>query len=182
MLPKVVWFYQMKRLPKTMPNEDEMTVDERRKYLRRMQTRYLKADCQERSILLSEMEQVTDLHRKSLIRLLKSDLKRRLRRRQLGRTYGSEVAQALGVIAESWDNPCAERLTPNLVWMAQQLASYGELAVSPPLLRQLGRISVSTVRRILKGVGQEHKRLPHPGPKRKPRLGASSSLDNQVMD
>ena len=97
-----------------MPNEDEMTVDERRKYLRRMHTRYLKADCQERSILLSEMEQVTDLHRKSLIRLLKSDLKRRLRRRQRGRTYGSEVAQALGVIAESWDNPCAERLTPNL--------------------------------------------------------------------
>ncbi len=152
-----------------MPNEDEMTVDERRKYLRRMQTRYLKADRQERSILLSEMEQVTDLHRKSLIRLLKSDLKRRLRRRQRGRTYGPEVAQSLGVIAESWDNPCAERLTPNLVWMAQHLASHGELAVSPPLLHQLDRISISTVRRILKGVGRERKRLPRPGPKRKPR-------------
>ena len=60
-----------------MPNEDEMTVDERRKYLRRMQTRYLKADRQGRSILLGEMEQITELHRKSLIRLLKSDLKRR---------------------------------------------------------------------------------------------------------
>ena len=151
-----------------MPNEDEMTVDERRKYLRRMQTRYFKADRQGRSILLSEMEQVTELHRKSLIRLLKSDLKRRPRRRPRGRTYGSEVAQALGVIAESWDHPCAERLTPNLVWMAQHLAAHGELAVSSTLLPQLGRISVSTVRRILKGVGQERQRLPRPGPKRKP--------------
>ena len=75
-----------------MTNEDEMTVDERRKYLRRMQTRYLKTDHQERSILPSKMEQVTDLHRKSPIRLLKSDLKRRLRRRQRSRTYGPEVA------------------------------------------------------------------------------------------
>jgi len=72
------------------------------------------------------------------------------------------------VIAESWDHPCAERLTPNLVWTAQRLASHDELPVSPVLLTKLAQVSVSTVRRILKGVGQERKRLPRPGPKRKP--------------
>jgi len=53
-----------------MPTTDEMTRDERRKYLKRMKTRYVVADRAERSRLLTEMEQVTDLQRKSLIRLL----------------------------------------------------------------------------------------------------------------
>ena len=53
-----------------MPTEDEMTLNERRKYLKRMKPRYLKAKRRERSQLLSEMEQVTGLHRKSLTRLL----------------------------------------------------------------------------------------------------------------
>jgi IS30 family transposase len=133
-----------------------------------MQTRYHKANRGERSQLLGEMEQVTGLHRKSLIRLLGGDLKRRPRRRQRGSTYGAEVAQALGVIAESWDHLCAERLTPNLVWMAQHLAAHGELTVSSTLLHQLSEISVSTVRRLLRRVEREHQHLPRPGPKRKP--------------
>ena len=53
-----------------MPTEDEMTLNERRKYLKRMKPRYLKANRKERGFLLSEMEQVTGLHRKSLTRLL----------------------------------------------------------------------------------------------------------------
>ena len=53
-----------------MPTTDEMTRDERRKYLKRMKARYVAADRAERSRLLTEMEQVTDLQRKSLIRLL----------------------------------------------------------------------------------------------------------------
>jgi hypothetical protein len=53
-----------------MPTEDEMTLDERRKYLKRMKPRYMKAKRGERSALLSEMEQVTGMHRKSLTRRL----------------------------------------------------------------------------------------------------------------
>lgn len=60
-----------------MPTEDEMTLDERRKYLKRMKPRYMKAKRGERSALLSEMEQVSGMHRKSLIpiRILNSNLK-----------------------------------------------------------------------------------------------------------
>ena len=47
-----------------------LTIDERRKYLRRVQPRYLAADRAGRGALLTEMAQVTGLHRKSLTRLL----------------------------------------------------------------------------------------------------------------
>ena len=153
-----------------MSIEDRMTIDERRKYLRKMQERYLQADRKERGRLLDEMEIVTGLHRKSLIRLMKGSLTRKARRRQRGRTYGPEVDDALRVIAESMDYICAERLTPNLTWLARHLAAHGELALSPQLLAQLARISVSTVERILTRIRQDEPRLPRRGPKHRNRL------------
>src|SRR3990172_4505292 len=132
-----------------MAADDPMTVDERRKYLRQMQKRYRRASRKGRNQLLDEMEAVIHLHRKSLTRLMKGDLARKARSRQRGRTYGIEVVRALKVIAESFDYLCAERLQPNLVWMAEHLAAHGEFELSPGLLRQLGQISVSPARRIL---------------------------------
>ena len=149
-----------------MSIEDRMTIDERRKYLRKMQERYLQADRKERGQLLDEMETVTELHRKSLIRLMKGSLARQPRRRQRSRTYGPEVDDALRVIAESTDYICAERLTPNLAWLAKHLAAHGELTISPQLAAQLERISVSTVERILTRIRQDEPRLPRRGPKR----------------
>lgn len=136
-----------------------MTVDERYKYLRLVQGRYWAADRSGRSRLLDEIEEVTGLHRKSLIRLLRGRLKRKRRRRQRGRTYGAEVDDALRVISESMDHICAERLQPNLVWLAEHLAMHGELVVNRQLLEQLGKISVSTVQRILQRIGQDQPRL-----------------------
>jgi len=143
-----------------MPAEDEMTIDERWKYLRKMQKRYVKADRDERGRLLDEMEAVTGLHRKSLVRLMDSDLERKVRCTERGETYGSEVDDALRVIAESLDYICAERLTPHLVWMATHLATHGEMVTSPSLLDQLSAISVSTVRRRVSRIRQDEPRLP----------------------
>ena len=142
-----------------MSIEDRLTIDERRKYLRKMQERYWQADRKGRGRLLDEMETVTELHRKSLIRLMKGDLARNPRRRQRSRTYGPEVDDALRVIAETSDYICAERLTPNLKWLAEHLAHHGELATSPQLLEQLGCISASTVERILTRLRQDEPRL-----------------------
>jgi hypothetical protein len=148
----------------TMSNDDEMTIDERRKYLRKMQKRYRKASEKERSMLLDEMLQITSLHRKSLIRLINGDLARKPRTKQRGRTYGIEVHRALKVISESLDYLCAERLQPNLVWMAEHLAAHDELDISSRLLEQFEKVSVSTVRRILKRLDQDQPRLPRKGP------------------
>lgn len=71
---------------------------------------------------------------------------------------------ALRVISESMNHICAERLQPNLVWLAEHLAQHGELMVNRRLLEQLDKISVSTVRRILQRVGQDQPRLVRKSP------------------
>ena len=141
-----------------MTTEDQMTIDERYKYLRKMRARYVKADRRERGRLLDEMEAVTGLHRKSLIRRLNSRLERQPRSRERERTYGADVTAAIGVVAASLDYPCAERLTPNLRWMAEHLSKFGELEVSKTVLEQLERISISTVERRLETIRQDQPR------------------------
>jgi len=151
-----------------MPNEEKMTIDERYKYLRMRQKVYLEANRKEASRLLDEMQEVSGLHRKTLIRHMNSRIARKPRRKQRGKTYGSQVDDALRVISESLDYICAERLTPSLVPMALLLARHGEMEVSPLLLEQLGHISVSTVRRRQKKIERlQLWRLPRrKGPKR----------------
>jgi len=153
-----------------MSTEDNMNINERRKYLRRMKKRYIAAPREEKGQLLNEMEAVTELHRKSLLRLMNGSLERQPRQRQRGRTYGSDVEYALSVIAESWDYLCADRLTPNLFWMANHLATHDELQVSPLLLEKLDQISISTVKRILARTPRDKPRLPRGGPRRLNRL------------
>jgi hypothetical protein len=79
-----------------MPTQNEMTIDERRKYVKLMSERYQKAKRKERSELLSEMEQVSKLHRKHVIRLLNGEsLERQKRSRPRSRTYGLEVERVV---------------------------------------------------------------------------------------
>jgi hypothetical protein len=147
-----------------MPEEEKMTINERFKYLRLVRKQYVKAHRFERGRLLGDMERMTGLHRKSLIRLMGSSLERKPRRRQRGPRYGPEVDRALEVISESHDHICAERLQPTLVEMATHLARHGELPASPRLLEQLGQISISTLRRILSHLQQDQPHLPRKGP------------------
>ena len=148
-----------------MPLEIRMNINERRTYLAIKQEPYLSAGAREKGTLLSEMESVTGLHRKTLIRLLQGTLERKRRQKQRGRRYGPAVFHAIRVIWTSLDHICAERLTAVLPSMAQHLASYGELVVSPELLANLERISISTVRRILRTLRQDTPCLPRKRPK-----------------
>lgn len=147
-----------------MSADDTMRLEERRKYLRKMQQRYGQASRAEQRELLNEMGTITSLHRKSLIRLMGSSLTRQPRRQQRGRTYGIDVHIALKVISESCDYICAERLQPNLVWLASHLERHDELEVTPALLAKLATISVATVSRILARLQQDEPRLPRRGP------------------
>ena len=156
-----------------MDTEENMTIDERRRYLRLTQKRYKRATRKGKARLLDEMEAVTGLHRKALIRLLMSDLQRKPRRKQRGRKYGVKVQIALKVISESTDYVCAERLQPNLVWLTKHLARHGELEISPGLLDQLEEISIPTVRRILQRVEQDQPRLPRTSPREANRVARS---------
>lgn len=143
-----------------------MSKSARLEYLRTMKERYQKADRRGKTALLTEMMAVTGYSRKHLIYLLKGELQRRRRRRERGRKYGAKVDDALRVMYEVWDGICAERLTPNLVWMAERLAAHGEMRVDEELLRELGEISISTVERRLRKLRQDEPRLPRRRPRR----------------
>lgn len=149
-----------------MANDEHMSIQERRKYLRIMQHAYQTAKRSERGRLLDTMQTATGLNRKTLIRLMAGDLKRQTRPRERGRAYQRDVDQALRVIAESYDFICAERLTPNLVALAEQLAAHAELHLTEALRQQLSTVSISTVKRRLAAWRQDEpacqRRAPQP--------------------
>lgn len=140
----------------------KMTIDERRNYLRIMQERYGQGGCAEKRALLDEMEEVTGLHRKSLIRLLNGDLERHPRKDQRGPYYGPEVDEALALMAEAVDYVCAERLHGSLLSTAELLAHHRVLALSPQLRQKLKEISLSSVRRHALGPGDAPDRVAPP--------------------
>jgi hypothetical protein len=152
-------------LEEMMSTDEKMNIDERRKYLRVVRPRYRKAGRKEKGQLLDEMVAVTDLERKTLIHLMNGSLARKPRTRERGKTYKAPFDDALRVIYESFDGICAERLTPNLVWMALHLEAHHELETTPELLAQLERVSVSTVERHLNRIRQDQPRLARTKPR-----------------
>ena len=150
-----------------MPTKDEMTIDERRKYVNLMAERYRQAKRSERSALLSEMEQVSKLHRKHLIRLLNGkSLARKKRSTPRSRIYGVEVERVVLRVWESLDYICAERLTPSLGRVAKHLAGFGSLVLTAEVESQLATISAATVERLLRKNRARKARLPRQGPHR----------------
>ena len=150
-----------------MSTEPSMSINERRKYLMIQKRRYQKASRPERTHLLDEMMTVTGLSRKYLIQLLRTNLERKPRQRQRGRSYGQEVEKALLVVAETLDYICGQRLQPVLLTTAQDLQRHGELSLSPEVEASLGEISVSTIDRILaKHKALLPRRLPRKAPTR----------------
>src|SRR6266849_7729203 len=150
-----------------MPTEDQMSVNERRKYVKLMKARYVVAKRGERSRLLTEMEQVTGLHRKSLTRLMHAvSLERKKRTTPRARTYGLELERVLVRVWESRDYICAERLTPGLLTMAQHLARFEPRGLTSQVHEQLATISRATVARILRKHRSRMVRLPQKGAER----------------
>lgn len=141
-----------------------MTIEERFKYLRKMQRRYQQANRPERGRLLDEMEVMTGLDRKTLIRRMSSVPERKARQKQRERVYKAPFDQALRILDETFDHIAAERITPNLVWMAEILEQHGEMSLDDEVREQLARVSVSTVARRRKRLGQDEPHLPRKGP------------------
>ena len=155
-----------------MLSSERMSIDERRKYLKLVWPRYIQALTKERSRLLTEMEKVTGLHRKSLIRLMnQASLDRAPQKvRHKGKRYGLAVAEIVRIVWESLDYICAERLTPALLDTAQQLARWGELTLTSEIEEKLSSISRATVQRLLKRFQQDIPKLPRRQPQPPNRL------------
>lgn len=166
-----------------MPTEEQMTVNERRKYLKLMKPRYQQAKRAERSRLLSDMQAVTGLHRKSLLRLLHaSSLNRKKRSTPRQRTYGVQVEEVILVVWESLDYVCAERLTPVLLSTAQHLAHFGAVHLTSQIEQQLQQVSEATVARLLRKHRQRKQRLPCKGPERANQLRREVPMKRLAWD
>ncbi len=132
-----------------------------------MKARYVGAKRGERGRLLSEMQEVTGLHRKSLTRLMHAtSLERKKRQTPRPRRYGLEVERVIVRVWESRDYICAERLTPGLLKMARHLARFDPLGLTAQVEEQLATISRATVARILRKYRSRMVRLPQKGAER----------------
>lgn len=166
-----------------MQDETPMTITERRKYLGLMRSRYLHADRTTQSRLLDEMQAVTTMHRKSLLRLLHApDLSRRPRTTHRAKTYTAVVDDAIRLIWETLDYICAERLTPALLPTAHLLIQHGDVSLPERVLTQLGTISVASVQRRLTRFTQDTPRLPRKGPEQANRLARSIPMRTIAWD
>jgi len=97
------------------------------------------------------MEAMTGLHRKSLVRLLGSNLQRQARQRERGCVYDEEVEAVLAVVAETLDYICAERVHGSLLATVADLERHQELRVTPRVREKLAQISLSSLRRHAPG-------------------------------
>jgi len=161
-----------------MSEKDEMTINERRKYLHKMWKLYRGATKKEKSKMLDDMEHVTGMNRKSIIRILNGRLSRKKRTNERGPTYGGDVIAAARIISRVLDHPCAERLQPNLVFMAKHLSNHHQLVVGEDTLEGLERISISTLKRALANTNKTADKI---GQKRYPKRKRNSFRETYPM-
>ena len=120
------------------------------KYLKQLQARYRRASREERSIILDEFAKTTGYHRKHAIAVLNS---RRERvqgpiRRPRRKVYGIEVADALAILADLFDNICSKRLRAAIDIELPQLYEGGVFQVSPECYKKLLVVSPATMDRL----------------------------------
>ena len=138
-----------------------MTRGGMKEYLEAIRNRYNLGDRNEKSRILDEAVQVTDLHRKALIRALRTP-PRPTAGGKVGRPrrYGLEAATALKTLWEASDRVCAKRLQPFLPELLEVLERHGELSLEPELKDQVYAMSAATIDRLLRPHRQPELRRP----------------------
>lgn len=108
------WFPQMMMsLEGTVPDTEKMTIDERRMYVRIKRKRYVKASRKVKGQALDEMEAITVLDCKTLIRLMKGSLARKPRSRERGTIYNKATRSSWALLtATSASRVAARRQRP----------------------------------------------------------------------
>ena len=119
-------------------------------YVEAIRGRYLSVSRKEKGRILDEFTNVTSLHRKAAIRLLRRRGQAKVRRKR-GRPqrYGRDVVSALRVVWEATDRLCSKRLHPFLPEILAALKRHGEITITPEVEAQLRLISSSSIDRLL---------------------------------
>lgn len=130
-----------------------MTIQNRNEYAKAILDRYLKASRKEKTKILDEFALTTGYHRKHAIRKLRQlalcpkEVKQKAGRRE---TYGSTVREALLICWKAAGHICGERLQPFLSELVPKLEQYQYLQISKETKKLLLKMSISTVKRIIR--------------------------------
>lgn len=144
---------------KVLLKEGEVTRSSILEYVEAMWLRYVKANKREKGKMLDEFVQITRLHRKAAIRLLRRENRSKTKKKR-GRKkeYGPELIAVLEVVWEASNRLCSKRLQPFIPEMVRVLRRKGELQVNAEIETQLCRMSSSTIDRLLKPIRKKNGR------------------------
>ena len=163
-----------------MSEKDKRTIDERRKYLHKMTIKYRDSPKPAKTKMRDDMEHVTGLHRKSIIKILKGRLSRQKRSRKRGPTHGVIVKNAVRKISDALDYPCFERLKSNFDFMAQHLVSQGQHNLDADTLSKLEKLSPLTLKRFLSNINQSKEKISRKSIPKRNRNSIKESLNSLV--
>jgi hypothetical protein len=123
------------------------------KYLKQLQARYRKASRKERSAILDEFAKTTGYHRKHGIAVLNGQRERvqGAVRRPRRKVYGVQVADALAILADLFDNICSKRLRAAIDIELPRLYEEGVFQISPECYEKLLVVSPATMDRLRAG-------------------------------
>lgn len=128
-----------------------MSFKSRQEYLEAKRQQYWQASSRgDKAKILDEVESTLGYHRKHLIRILNKPTA--IKQKKQNRPKPLKYQEALPTIELVWkalDYVCAERLHPVLASTAERLSQFGELTLTPQVIRQLEEISRPTLGRYL---------------------------------
>lgn len=128
-----------------------MTKQGKRELLKAVRPRYLKADKNNKSLILDEFVAATGYNRKYAISLLRNGLSRKSTNKSgRQRIYGNDVVAALVKVWEVCGNLCGKRLRPFLPYIVDAMERHGELSLSDEIKAKLLQMSSATIDRRLK--------------------------------
>lgn len=133
-----------------------MSKISKREYLRAVQKDYRKATKKRKTQLLSDFCSFTGYNRKYAIGLLGSRIPAKYKRyRKRANYYDQFVREALVKIWVASDHICGERLHPFIPEMMTKLEECGELFLHDETRSKLLKISLGTVKKLLRSVKQK---------------------------
>lgn len=126
-----------------------MSLASRLEYLKKIKSKYLKAEKREKSQILDEYCGNTGHNRKYITRrlspkvdLTKNEWKKRKKKKWI---YSADDICELSKVWEILDYPCGQRLKPVMGEIIDKLVEFGELDITNDAISKLKRISSATV-------------------------------------
>jgi hypothetical protein len=138
----------------SMATRDELVVA--------LAARYQLSNRDERGRILDEFTEISGLHRKHAMRLLRAGHPNRRSGPRPGRClYDRAVREALIVIWEASDRICGKRLRPLVPILVDAMERHGHLELAPEVRVNLFAMSAATIDRALR----EARAMPHHRPR-----------------